>query len=95
MKKLYEQRNQTGELVFVFPSNVEIHCHSEVLISQSDYFRGLFEFQTLSSQQSSTLIRQEVHEYSPKLFQTMVDFLYLSEIAINSNDLVDMLHLCQ
>ena len=25
----------------------------------------------------------------------MIDFLYLSEISINSNDLVDMLHLCQ
>jgi len=52
MKKLYKSRSTTGDLVFTFPGHlkegttepVEIKCHSEVLVSQSAYFKGLFDF---------------------------------------------------
>ena len=36
-----------------------------------------------------------VHEYTPEVFGAMIKYLYLGETQINSNDLVDLLNLCQ
>jgi len=35
MRKLHEQKELTGDWVFVLPKKVKIKCHSEVLINQS------------------------------------------------------------
>ena len=34
-----------------------------------------------------------VHEHSPEIMQAMIDFMYLGQAKINSNDLVDLLGL--
>ena len=36
-----------------------------------------------------------MREYSPQIVQAMIDFIYLGQARINSNDLVDLLSLCQ
>lgn len=40
-------------------------------------------------------ITLSVHDYTPEVFGAMIRFLYLGETKINSNDLVDLLNLCQ
>ena len=40
-------------------------------------------------------ITLNVHEYTPEVFETMIRYLYLGESNVNSNDLVDLLNLCQ
>jgi len=40
-------------------------------------------------------ITLSVHDYTPKVFGAMIEYLYLGETRINSNDLVDLLNLCQ
>ena len=34
-------------------------------------------------------------EHPPEIFEVMIEFLYLGEAKVNSNDLVDLLNLCQ
>ena len=51
----------------------------------------MFDFKIRSNQEKSELIKQEVHDYSPKIFKIMLDFMYTGEITMNSNDLIDML----
>ena len=80
--------------MFVFASGAEIKCHSRVVLSQSDYFRGLLEF-TEGSGASTDLIRHKVNDYSPELFQVMVDFIYLGEARVCSDDMTDLLQMCQ
>ena len=41
------------------------------------------------------MIRQEIHEYSPAVFKAMIDFMYMPEVTIASNDMVDLLDLCR
>lgn len=92
-RRLYETRDRTAEVVFVFPDQ-EIRCHLHVLLSQSDYFQGLFEFKA-STGEIGKEIRQEVKDFPASLFKVMVDFFYLGEARIGSDDLVELLQLCQ
>ena len=41
------------------------------------------------------LVKTEVKEFSAAVFKAMVDFMYLSEVSLDSNDLIEMLQLCQ
>jgi len=103
MKKLYSQRSTTGDIVFVFPGHlqegttdpVEIKCHSEVLVSQSAYFKGLFDFNEASQQVNKKIVKQEIQDHSPVVFRAMIDFMYLPEVSIDSNDMIDILDLCR
>lgn len=125
MNKLYENRERSGDVVFVFrngggepnidipvPSHalasdkaaddaemkdeqtVRIRCHKQVLISQSAYFTGLMEFNEARHSQLAEIVL-DVHDYSQEVFEAMIRFLYLGETKLNSNNLVDLLNLCQ
>ena len=41
------------------------------------------------------MVTLTVREHPPEVFQAMIEFLYLGETRVNSNDLIDLLHLCQ
>ena len=75
-------------------NGMQVKCHRHVLVSQSAYFRGLLEFNTMSQGEAGQ-ITLSVHDYTAEVFEAMVRFLYLGETTINSNDLVDLLRLCQ
>jgi hypothetical protein len=62
-----------------------------VLLSHSAYFKGMLDFKVRSNQEKSDIIKQEVHDYSPKIFKIMLDFMYTGEITVDSNDLIDLL----
>ena len=36
-----------------------------------------------------------IRDHTPDVFEAMIRFLYLGEAKVNSNDLVDLLELCQ
>lgn len=91
---MYETREATGNLVFTFASGAEIKCHSQVVLSQSEYFRGLLDFNERAGV-AADITRHAVHDYSPDLFQVMIDFLYLGEARVNSDDMTDLLQMCQ
>ena len=40
-------------------------------------------------------MRLAVHEYTPEVFEAMIKFMYLGECLVSSDDLVDLLNLCQ
>ena len=65
-----------------------------MLVSQSAYFQGLLEFNE-AQQSHQNEITLNVQEYSKEVFEAMIKFLYLGETKVNSNDLVDLLNLCQ
>ena len=48
------------------------------------------EFNQLSQHESGE-VTLKIHEYTPEVFEAMIQFLYLGETKINSNDLVDLL----
>ena len=75
---------------------INIKCHSQVLLSQSAYFAGLFDFKQLktdSLNQGGTLTHT-VHDYPVELFQVMLDYFYLGQATVNSDHLVSLLSLC-
>lgn len=76
------------------PEEVKIRCHRHILIAQSDYFKGLMEFNE-AQQSGLSDVTLNVHEYTPEVFTAMLKFIYLGEAQVNSNDLVDLLNLCQ
>ena len=41
------------------------------------------------------MIVHQVKEHPPSVFKAMLEFFYLGETKLNSNDLVDMLNLCE
>ena len=74
-------------------STVRVKCHRQVLLAHSEYFRGLMEFNHLSSSEDQE-VTLSIHDHSPKEIEAMIEFLYLGEAKVNSNDLVDLLGLC-
>lgn len=64
------------------------------MLAHSEYFKGLMEFNQLSSAANEE-VTLSIHEHSPKVIEAMIQFLYLGEAKVNSNDLVDLLGLCQ
>ena len=52
------------------------------------------EFQQLQNANDQEIVLT-VNEHSPDVFMAMIKFLYLGESQINSNELVDLLQLCQ
>jgi len=84
MRKLHEQKEETGDWLFILTKDephLEIRCHSEVLIQFKEIFGDKEQI--------------EVKEFSGAVFKAMIDFMYLSEVTLDSNDLVEMLQLCQ
>ena len=75
----------------------KMKCHSQVILSQSEYFKGLLEFKTTehSETDSDALLTHTVHDFSPDLFQAMIAFFYLGEASVSSDDLIDLLQLSQ
>ena len=41
------------------------------------------------------MIKQEIQDHSPVVFRAMIDFMYLPEVSIDSNDMIDILDLCR
>ena len=82
-------------MIFVLCDMSEVRCHSQVLLSQSDYFKGLLEFKANTEGERVGPIRHEVTGFPKILFCSMIEFFYLGETKVESEDLVDLLQLCQ
>ena len=77
-----------------------IKCHRQVLLAQSEYFQGYLQFNNMAVENGENNEGNQetvltVREYSQAVVQAMIDFIYLGSAKINSNDLVDLLGLCQ
>jgi hypothetical protein len=72
---------------------IKIKCHSQVLLSQSAYFDGLFDFKQLKADDlnHNESLCHTVHDYPVELFQVMLDYFYLGEANVNSDNLVSLL----
>ena len=87
------------------PELGRIRCHRQVLLAQSEYFKGFLQFNDIAqhnndnddgnneAEDEPTILT--VREHSLQDVQAMVDFIYLGKARVNSNDLVDLLSLCQ
>ena len=74
-----------------------------MLLAQSEYFKGFLQFNDIAQHNNDddndetddepTILT--VREHSLQDVQAMVDFIYLGKARVNSNDLVDLLSLCQ
>ena len=92
LKSLYDSREHTHDIVFEFPNldtGAQVKCHSHILRSKSPYFDGLFKFSEVMDK------RFVIEHYSISSFKAMIEYFYTGKCLIDSNDIVEMLEMCQ
>ncbi|CDW89187.1 UNKNOWN [Stylonychia lemnae] len=104
MQQLFEQSEALGDVEFVFPNenNLKMRCHSFIISAKSPYFNSLIKFQSdmIQSQymqlnEGLLKLTSSIDHFSYKTFQVMKRYFYLGELEFDSNDLIEMLELCQ
>ncbi|RWS00201.1 hypothetical protein B4U79_16911 [Dinothrombium tinctorium] len=93
LKEIYEKRNETGDVRFVF-ENKEINAHKLILASASKYFENLFYG---SNKKECEVIEIEINEdVSAKCYLGYIHFIYTGSIdksELAEKDIVAILSL--